>query len=739
MAGAQITVSPERGVDPAREAETAKDGSFEITGLAAGAYRVSVEGAAVISAEVRRVDVPGAALTVMVARRVIIEGLVTDEGVAAAGASVEVAGASLELPRVVVCGKDGRFLIDDLPEGAYALSARRGARAARAAEVERFGVGPWPELAVTLGPAAVVEGRVIDAATRAPIAFAHVWLTPDEGPTRTAVAGADGAFVLEGVLPGPWSVDAVAPGYLAPVAEGLQVAAGQTLAVDVPMAPGGVVVGRVVDARGEPVVGARVELEGEGKDGRTVVVSVGTRARRYARAYGTVIAGAAGAVARPRADFLPLGELGVLLGPVPFAPPPGGRVGAATLAAAPADPGATPTGAAATAAAEAGLVTGADGGFRIDALPAGRFVVRATHPDFAGGASAALSLASAATSPEVKVVLVRGATVAGRVLDASGVSSPGARVTAWRGEELVATTFADETGRYQMARLTGKLVLRAADERGGEGELALTLGAPDDGRTLERDVRLAASGGALDGGVEDPQGRPIAGVRVTVAGRGRAATTDGDGRFTLVNLPAGALELELTHPDWPRARLGPYQAGARAVRLVLRAGGGIDGLVRDAHTRARIASFALRAEGPAGETRTQTHRAGEFELAALTPGRWTLRFAAPGYAAQRVEVDVPAGREPRAITVADLAVDLSRGASISGTVYDRHGESVRAATVECAGVRATTDKLGRYRLVDVPAGDVTVTASHAEAGQGAKKVAVRAGDEVTTLDVRLGD
>jgi hypothetical protein len=62
---------------------------------------------------------------------------------------------------------------------------------------------------------------------------------------------------------------------------------------------------------------------------------------------------------------------------------------------------------------------------------------------------------------------------------------------------------------------------------------------------------------------------------------------------------------------------------------------------------------------------------------------------------------------------------------------------VRAATVECGGVRATTDKNGRYRLTDVPTGDVVVVASQATAGRGEKALSVRPGDEVLTFDLRV--
>ena len=75
--------------------------------------------------------------------------------------------------------------------------------------------------------------------------------------------------------------------------------------------------------------------------------------------------------------------------------------------------------------------------------------------------------------------------------------------------------------------------------------------------------------------------------------------------------------------------------------------------------------------------------------------------------------------------------------TLERTVYDAHGDVVRGATVESGGVRATTDVAGRFRLADVPPGDVAVRASHPAAGAGETLVPLRSGDEVLTLAIRL--
>jgi hypothetical protein len=621
--------------------------------------------------------------------------------------------------------------------------ARTAARAASVDGVARCGTGPWPAVDVQLQPAALVEGRVIDAATRAPVAGAHVALVPDSGPARIAETGADGAFRLEGVIPGAWAIDVVATGFLPPDRDGVEVAAEQTLSLEIPLARGGAIAGRVVDGRGAPVAGARVEAFGEARGGHALREGVTGRARRWARALGAAPPDRAGDATTSRPGFLAIGELGVTVGPVPFAPPKGVRVAtrptAADDATAPAadDP---PLSGEALAAAEKGLVTDADGRFAIDALPAGAYRVRAFHPDFAGGESDRLDVPAGGDPRQTTVVVTRGASLAGRVLDASGAAVPGATLVAWRGDVRVGETMADDGGRYRLDRLTGRVRVVASAPGAADGALEVELGAADEGHELGRDVRLGAFGAPTGGVVEDPSGRALAAATIValVGGEARASTaSDADGRFTLVGLPAGAIWLRVESDGYPPLAM-PARAGDANLRVRVKPGGGVDGIVRDAHTRGRIAEFQVHAVGPDGAERTQSHRAGEFELSPLQPGRWTLTFTAKGHARQVVTVDVPAGRGARAVSVPDLRVDLEQGATLGGTIYDAHGEIVAGASVSGGGARATSGKDGRYKLVDVAAGDVTIEVRAGEAGAGRKLVRVRPGDELYTIDVKLG-
>lgn len=109
--------------------------------------------------------------------------------------------------RVVRFGRDGLFVIDDVPPGSYVLSAVI-CRSAQPAAIQPLEIaGNMEGLRIQLGPgqrlSGVVKGEGVDAtgvklALRSPEMLACV---------PQSVVGADGAFVFEHVLPRRYSVD----------------------------------------------------------------------------------------------------------------------------------------------------------------------------------------------------------------------------------------------------------------------------------------------------------------------------------------------------------------------------------------------------------------------------------------------------------------------------------------------------------------------------------------------------
>ena len=114
-----------------------------------------------------------------------------------------------------------------------------------------------------------ITGRVVADGTNAPIAGARVLVFPagrptgPMGPPPQAITDQDGRFAFGKLAPGEYRLDVQKTGF-APLNEPMTqprtftVAAGQPLSVDLRLQRGGVISGRVLDARGEPMTDANV-------------------------------------------------------------------------------------------------------------------------------------------------------------------------------------------------------------------------------------------------------------------------------------------------------------------------------------------------------------------------------------------------------------------------------------------------------------------------------------------------
>lgn len=717
IAGAVVTARPESGDgdEPVAAAGTGADGSFELRGLSPGVYRLAVEGVDLFPAEVRFIDVPGRDVRVVVARRVAIHGRVTESGAPVAGAVVAVAGGGALDPIVATTDDAGAFAFDDLVEGDYRAWAYRGDRAARAVLLDRFGAGPFDDVELALEPAAVVTGTIIDRDTGAGLA-GTVRLVDDAGvePPRAATTDADGRFRVEGVPHGAWIPEAEAPGYVA--LESLAFETERTDRLTIKLARGGVITGRVVDGGGAPVAGARVAIRGEDLAGRPVALSP------------DAVVGDAPVTGGP-GTFVPRGELGVVLGPVPPIPPPGVRA----VRAAPEQrgPGSDEATAPAPSAAHA-LITDADGRFRAEGVRPGRYAARATAPGFAPGESEERSLALGGEL-SLPVVLSPGVVVFGEVVGADGQPVGGAVVSAEHDDAPVAIAVTAPDGRYELAPLARPVTLRVRASGYAPAERDVAVRAGREAVRREERFVLGSADAVVEGRVFDPLGFVQRGARVSLDGK--TVTTDDGGRFAIAGVPDGEHEIVVRHDGYPPLRAEVATGRSRDVKLAY--GGGVELDVRDAHTGAPVAAAKVRAEGPAGARELATVGGdGMARIVGLAPGAWTVRVEAADYVTVTRQVRVPVGDEAGAVTVRGVVVELSRGATVGGVVRDVHGQRVHGATVRVGEVEGRTNQDGEFRLVNVPTGDVEVVAEKG-GERGVTVVPLRPGDELRTVDVRM--
>jgi len=392
-------------------------------------------------------------------------------------------------------------------------------------------------------------------------------------------------------------------------------------------------------------------------------------------------------------------------------------------------------------AATARFATDDKGRFTIDGLRPGSYEAWAFHPDLAAGSSKPFRIRVGQETRGILIKLSPGVVLFGRVTSAGGPVG-GARVIAEIGKaeyvREVAEAVTDDTGSYALPSLSGALTLRVSALGFGRAERAVTL-SNRGAEVLRREQSfvLAPANAELIGRVDDPDGFPLRGARISItrgpSGGGRATDTDDNGSFTFAALSDGAYELRIASPSYPPAK-AKAKTGERAI-LSVQQGGGARLLVRDAHTQASLPGVRVRASGPARSRReVTTDSGGVAALLPLLPGTWQVEVRLPGYVLAQKTIDVPAGRGPAAISVDRVLLELARGATLGGVVSDVNGDRVAGAKVTSGSVTATTDQHGRFTLIDVPTGTVAVSATRGNES-GSIELALAPGDELRTLEI----
>lgn len=400
--------------------------------------------------------------------------------------------------------------------------------------------------------------------------------------------------------------------------------------------------------------------------------------------------------------------------------------------------------------------SGRDGAFEVAGLPPRpAWVLQARKAPRQGEPCEPFALAAGATTPEVVLRLVPGATLAGRVVDADGRPVAGAPVSAWPQtdegfpESRSATT--GEDGAWRLEGLpAGTIGLNANPPSGGGNAVYRQVDGLAPGETREGlELRLAASR-TVSGVLVDESGAPQRGKALTFVGRGGGhlgqVFSGADGTFSCSSITEE--QVRILGGSWENQNeLTSVRAPVSDLRLIWKEPPlqVIEGTVVDDKGRpVPVCQVGVRSTSGRGPESEVTY-AGGPQGATVVNGwfRRTARGRAPftvGVSGAQDGDGRPLNLRPRQVTVPEaggppLTIALEPGLTLTGRVLTPEGQGLAGVTVTGGSSSATTDAEGAFTLGGLTEGALKLQVRPPKPYVGVNDVATEAG--ATDLVVRL--
>jgi len=726
LAGVEVTLQSARQVRAGRggmqlqlvgpgsqvRRETGADGRFEFRGLKPGDYTVTARRSGFARASVDPVALAEARaaepLELVLRPGATISGVLRDRsGNGASGwlVSARPAGQGGGMPMgpgaprtEEPTGPDGAFLLEGLTAGdSYELQVMGQAGLGP----RRSGVvAPAEGIELVVNGTGRIRGRVVDADSGRAVPDFELRYQPDaQGGMRFVMRAGpggggrgpyekqpfhaeDGAFVLEDVPAGRWTVEAFAPGYQSGSASAVTVAEGEAAeGVELRLSKGGVVSGRVLESKsGRPILDATVRAEQSGGEPRMGMIRMGgeggeneatTDAEgRYeitglAPGTWTLTAShpewseAAASVEvkdAPATADLRLGRGGSVGGTVLAGGRPVG--GAQVVISAAGDSGLRP-GAGFLGGGEQSALSDEGGRFRFDRLAPGRYQLSAALRDQTSAPAEAVLTGD--DSQDVQLSLAEGALVRGVVTGLPEAQLAGVTVSA-QGADYFASARTAPGGGFELSGVPeGTLTLRAnagdfmTSSRSAQASVTIGPGQTEASAEIRFEAGLRVDGRVSRGG------RPVTDAMVMAFpdGGGRrsaSARTDETGGYALEGLDEGRYTITASSEAGAPIRRTLELTGDTTVDLEAPPAR-LAGTVVEADSGRALGDVAVRIEEDGGGMRfasvSATDSNGRFAFEDMEPKRYRVSFQKPAY---QVET-----RELQAAEESDLRVELKRG------------------------------------------------------------------------------
>ena len=717
-----LTISGDAGMP----VQTAADGTFRLQDVAPGEMLLSFRKPEEWIQTTRAVTAPASGVNVDLPAGGRIAGHVVDKAthrpVTAfdAGVAPSRGGAVMMVAPLMrgFTSDDGAFVLDGVPAGVQTLAVSApGYVMARLPHVEVESGRTVDDLMVALERGARLHGRVTstDGAPLGGVAVRGmpVGAAANEPFTTT---GPDGDYALENLEQGETSLTFSRRGAVTLTKR--VVIDGELQQLDVQLASGASIGGRVMLENGTPVAGARIEARSPSAGGVAVATESdgdgaftidGAAAGRYELRASR--AGLADALLRDvdvATDAATAATLRLVM-------KRGGSVAGRISGLTPAELHTATVHASSADGGDASASPDESGSYRIDAAPTGEVRVSATAGEFTTRSRNAVT----------KVVRIEPGTVANADFDFASdivvrgrVTRRGAPVAAAMvaftprtAAQRYARATADADGRYEIDGIdegrynvsvteSGRAAWSTAYDVSGSATFDIDMR----GATVAGVVTDATSGAAVEGAVVELRGtRPDAPYL-------RSTSSDANGSFAFDQVPAGSYEAraEKSHYAAASVPLTVGDAGLPDVSVKLAAAPGLVVRLLDGRDARPLAGW-YHAAGDDWRTYDGTIDAvADPSPINLGSGSYQLTVGAYGYAPRSVRVTAP-GAESVALTPGGAIIVTSRAATAGMLrIVDASGTAYRLQAGAAAGVVRLEAAPAQTRIANVAPGTYTL-------------------------------
>lgn len=693
--------------------------------------------------------------------------------------------------RVMRTGRDGMFRIGFLRrDGSWEIRAEADGYAPREVQVAASDASEIVDVVLEAGHTLVgrvvgPEGEPVSGATLHLYGvspgrerFVRLAYVDPRQAERTTVTAEDGRFELRHLSAGRFALTAEAPGYASRLWTGIETHEEVVDRGDLILERGRTISGRVVDRNGSPVTGAEVLLGSGALAGRLLDSEArwGTRNLRTGAdgtfRFGELTPGETYVVAAKKEGLAPVLVDEVRAVSEASEPPlelvlePGSAVFGVVL-----DPRGRPLegvdvqlvretseGSRTSQSISGSMKSRADGDWRFEDVPAGRFVVRAPLAQASRPADGeSVELEEGRELGPIRLIREAEAKIDGRVVTSDGRPVARAKVVAEvsadaserYGASRSVTQTTDAAGRFRLEGLPPGVVHLVA-EHAEHGRVERTVETTPGSNELELSLRQTAR---IDGRVvDDLTDAPVSGARITLVPEPPGSTTQGfvsaeadaEGRFVL-RPPAGSYTLKTWAPDYVEHTVpDPLEVTDRSVdRVLVRLDTGttftgrITGL--EPAELGRVSVLAQPMPGRGRMLEGDVSSDGRYRISGAQPGAWTLHA--------RVEDPMRHVQETATVEAGerDVVVDLdfTDGYSLIGRVAynDEPAVGARVTLLGLDGdgrwLSQQTDYRGAFRFGSLEAGRYRMTVFVGDAVQEIREIDLVTDEEVD-IDLRGG-